>query len=137
MAIPENESICPKNYKGDKFNGEYKGAMAENYGHDGIDKRSYQSGFHWGTGSALTTAAILKTKLGDIYIDGSTHTAIGVDGIIVKETQWGDTVRLVTSQLANLSQLNVCSDRKDDIGKIIVIDKKQEVKVSACKKGKK
>ena len=77
MAIPENKIICPQNFKGSTFNGEFQGAMAENFGHSGYNERSGQSGFHWGTGSALTTAAILKAKLGDIYLDGNNHTATG------------------------------------------------------------
>jgi hypothetical protein len=66
MVLPENKEICPKNYQGTKRNGEeWSGNMAENYGHYGTDERSYQSGFHWGTGSALTTAAILQREFGD------------------------------------------------------------------------
>lgn len=73
MVLPENKDVCPANYKGTPFNGEsFTGTMAENYGHDGYDKRSYQSGFHWGTGSALTSAAVLYEKFGDeIDIAGS------------------------------------------------------------------
>jgi len=51
---------------GTSFNGEFTGAMAENFGHSGFNERSGQSGFHWGTGSALATAAIFKAKLGNI-----------------------------------------------------------------------
>jgi hypothetical protein len=61
MVLPGNSAVCPNNYEGVAINGElWPGTMAENYGHDGYDRRSYQSGFHWGTGSALTTAAIFE-----------------------------------------------------------------------------
>ena len=127
MAIPENKVICPQNYKGTPYNGEFIGAMAENFGHSGYNKRSGQSGFHWGTGSALTTAAILKARLGDIYLDGRSHTATGVDGIIVKDIQWGDTIRLVTKRLANLKQPKVNSDQTELIGKKIILDNEQNI----------
>jgi len=57
MVCEENREICPNNYQGTEQQFEVQGMMAENYGHDGSDSRAYQSGFHWGTGSALTTAA--------------------------------------------------------------------------------
>jgi hypothetical protein len=63
MVIPENKEICPKNYQGVEINSEkFSGSMAENYGHDGADSRSFQSGFHWGTGSALVTAAMFEAE---------------------------------------------------------------------------
>ena len=127
MAIPENKSICPQNYKGTSFNGEFTGAMAENFGHSGYNERSGQSGFHWGTGSALTTAAIFKARLGDIYLDGHSHTATGVDGVVVEETVWGDTIRLKTRRLPSLSQLKVFSDQDEIIGKKVIPNKNQDV----------
>ena len=107
MAIPENKLISPRNYQGTSYNGEHLGAMAENYGHSGYNKRSGQSGFHWGTGSALTTAAILKQKLGDIYVDSQSKFAVGVDGIIVKFAQWSDSVHLTTNQIPGLAKPKV------------------------------
>jgi hypothetical protein len=62
MVCEENAAICPRNYQGTDFQFEVRGMMAENYGHDGRDVRSYQSGFHWGSGSALTTAARLLRR---------------------------------------------------------------------------
>lgn len=118
MAIPENKMISPQNYEGTSYNGEFIGAMAENFGHSGYNKRSGQSGFHWGTGSALTTAAILKQKLGDIYVDSQSQTAIGVDGVSVKAVQWTEPIKLTTTRLPGLekpkvksgNQLNVVLD---------------------------
>jgi len=123
MAIPENKTICPRNYEGTSFNGEFIGAMAENFGHSGYNERSGQSGFHWGTGSALTTAAIFKTRLGDIYLDEATRLATGVDGVVVEKTEWGDTIRLTTRRLANLKQVKVICDQDDVIGKKVILDK--------------
>ncbi len=132
MAIPENKKISPHNYQGSTFNGEFIGAMAENYGHSGYNERSGQSGFHWGTGSALTTAAIFRSRLGDIYLDEDSHEATGVDGVVVRKTQWGDTIKLTTSRLPNLKPLKIYCDRKDVTGKKVIIDNdKMPVLVSA------
>jgi len=73
MVLPENKEVCPNNYTGTSINGEsWPGTMAENYGHSGYDQRSYQSGFHWGRGSALTTAAIFARELSGFYSYAST-----------------------------------------------------------------
>ncbi|MEO6963937.1 MAG: hypothetical protein ABIY90_18355, partial [Puia sp.] len=103
MVLPENKNICPKNYLGTEVNGElYTGSMAENYGHDGFDERSYQSGFHWGTGSALTTAAIFKATLGDIVIDPHYHIAEGINGIAVRSVKWEEKITIKTDRLSEM-----------------------------------
>ncbi|MCK5130262.1 MAG: hypothetical protein KAQ68_10435 [Clostridiales bacterium] len=91
MVIDENKDVCPKNYQGTGVQFEVHGSSAENYGHTGEDKRSYQSGFHWGTGSALVTAAAMKKKYGDIWIDLGNKKAIGIDGIVVNEACFNDS----------------------------------------------
>ena len=53
--------------------------------HDTRDSRSYQSGFHWGTGSALTTAAVLHRRYGDLFIHAGRRHAVGLDGVVVDE----------------------------------------------------
>lgn len=135
MAIPENKKISPHNYEGSTFNGEFIGAMAENYGHSGYNERSGQSGFHWGTGSALTTAAIFRSRLGDIYLDEDSKLATGIDGVIVRKTDWGDTIKLTTSRLRNLKPLRIYCDQDDVIGKKVILDNdKTPVLVSTCRK---
>jgi len=100
MVIPENKLVCPENYQGVEDNGEsWQGTMAENFGHSGYNSRSYQSGFHWGTGSALTTAAVLKRSLGDLYV--TKGYAVGVDGIVVDSMDnERDTLHLRAKRLA-------------------------------------
>ena len=122
MAIPENKTISPRNYQGTSYNGEFTGAMAENFGHSGYNKRSGQSGFHWGTGSALTTAAILKQKLGDIYIDTRSQSVNGVDGIIVEDVQWGDTIKLTTNRVSGLEKPGIKSNTPPGLDRNIVLD---------------
>lgn len=135
MAIPENKKISPHNYEGSTFNGEFTGAMAENYGHSGYNERSGQSGFHWGTGSALTTAAIFRSRLGDIFLDEELQSATGVDGVVVRKTEWGDTIKLTTSRLPNLRPLRIYCNQDNIIGKKVIIDNdKIPVTVSAFRK---
>jgi len=126
MAIPENRDICPDNYQGTSFNGEFRGAMAENYGHSGYNRRSGQSGFHWGTGSALTTAAIFKKRLGDIYIDESSHSSTGIDGLVVYETVWGDTIKLKARMLSGCTITDVRSNRNELAGRKVILNKEPE-----------
>lgn len=64
MVIDENAQVAPKISPRAYLN-EIHGGMAENYGHDGLDIRAGQSGFHWGSGSALVTAAEFKRRYGD------------------------------------------------------------------------
>lgn len=88
MVIDENKLVAPKNYLGTSRNLEIHGAMAENYGHCGSDCRSFQSGFHWGTGSALCTAIILQNRFGDLFVDPSLHHSLGINGIVVKNADF-------------------------------------------------
>lgn len=88
MAIEENKNIAPLNYKGTMKNFEIHGGMAENYGHCGKDCRSFQSGFHWGTGSALCTSIILQNRYGDIFVDFNHKDAFGINGIVVNSVDF-------------------------------------------------
>ena len=88
MAIDENKDIAPLNYNGTSKNFEIHGGMAENYGHSGKDSRSFQSGFHWGTGSALCTSIILQQRYGDIYIDTKRKNAFGINGVVIKSADF-------------------------------------------------
>jgi predicted alpha-1,2-mannosidase len=121
MVIPENKEICPANYQGTEINGEsFAGSMAENFGHSGYNTRSYQSGFHWGTGSALTTAAILKSRLGDLYV--GKDFSIGVDGVVVdKVSHEGNVIDIRTRRLPGAG-MTIHKDRSV----------RQEIKVQAA-----
>jgi len=90
VVMDENKGICPQNYQdmGDGLN--IRGASAENFGHGGFNHKSGISGFHWGTGSALVTAARMQSRYGDILVDSASGQAIGIDGILVKEFGTGD-----------------------------------------------
>lgn len=100
MAIEENKAVCPRNYKGTAINFEVHGNSAENYGHSGANERSYQSGFHWGTGSALVAAARLREQYGDLFIDVANLAAVGIDGIVVDNVAiCGNIIELVIETL--------------------------------------
>ncbi len=128
MVLPENKNICPDNYAGTEINGEFYACnMSENYGHSGYDKRSNQSGFHWGTGSALTTAAIVKNKLGDIYITGK--LAIGIDGIVVTHTnRTKEKVDITTKRIDHAQKMIATTDSL--FKKNIFIDQKMVLPVT-------
>jgi hypothetical protein len=109
---------------GTSYNGEFTGAMAENFGHSGYNKRSGQSGFHWGTGSALTTAIVLKQKLGDIYVDSGSQSANGVDGVIVENIQWGETINLTTKRVRGLENPQIKGNTASLSDLKIILDSK-------------
>lgn len=88
VVMDENKEMAPRNYRGVEKNSETHGASAENYGHRGEDVRAFMSGFHWGTGSALTTAAVLKDRYSDLYLNEKLRHAFGIDGLTVKRARW-------------------------------------------------
>ena len=119
MVLPENKSVSPENYQGTEINGEsWSGNMAENYGHGGVNSRSNQSGFHWGTGSALTTAAIFHDKLGDLYVDAK--IAVGINGNVVKAINRNANSINITTENLNSGKMKLVMDRKIENSKIFI-----------------
>jgi hypothetical protein len=104
MIIDENKEVCPRNYKGEDTNSLRHGGSAENYGHGGNNERSGQSGFHWGVGSALTTAAVIKKKYSDLLIDLKCGQAVGTDGIAVTSCECGKDYADI--KILSLSEIN-------------------------------
>ena len=91
VVMNENRTVAPRNFEGTPINHEVHGASAENYAHSGRNERAFQSGFHWGTGSALTTAIVLLNRFGTLYLDPAKRLAIGIDGVAVNSVQWNGT----------------------------------------------
>lgn len=117
MAIEENKNVCPRNYRGAAVNFEVHGNSAENYGHSGVNERSYQSGFHWGTGSALVTAARLKERYNDLFIDVENAVAIGMDGIVVKNVLLdGREIRLSVECLPGVENFGIKTSKSPSVG---------------------
>jgi len=104
MYIPENASICPK-----MFDIGPTGYSSENYAHAGWDVVAYASGFDWGTGSALTTAARMLDVFGDVWIDLPGGWALGIDAVTVTDYALNDnTLRLsIDAPLRHTSSLVV------------------------------
>ncbi len=100
MVIPENRLVSPATFTGSSRDVEIEGGESENYGHTGGDDRAFQTGFDWGSGSALAGAAYFKRRYGDLFIDGRHRTAFGIDGTVVKAQTWaGDAVDMTTGNL--------------------------------------
>ncbi|MFO7636517.1 MAG: hypothetical protein R6W96_04335 [Clostridia bacterium] len=108
MAIRENKEVCPMNHMGTGMYFEVHGGSAENHGHGGQDSRNYQSGFHWGTGSALVTAWEMKKRYKDLFIDLQNKKAVGIDGMAVRELAFeGDTAILSVITLEGITSFDV------------------------------
>ena len=111
VVMDENKSVAPRNYQGSGINYEVHGASAENYGHGGWNSRSHQSGFHWGTGSALTAAAILTERYGDLYVDSGRQWALGIDGNSV--TRWSGPADLQVLALPGVKRITLRKPETD------------------------
>jgi hypothetical protein len=121
MIIDENKDICPRNYQGEDHNGYRHGSSAENYGHGGRDERSGQSGFHWGVGSALTTAYILKERYADLLIDLRCNKAVGTDGIAVESCHVeNNAVKLAVKTLAGCDCFTIKIINSDERTAVVV-----------------
>ena len=66
----------------------------ENWAHSGYpDDRGALTGFHWGTGSAMTSVEIMSPKLGDALIDLHAEGGAGFDECSITDVQVaGDTI---------------------------------------------
>jgi len=60
----------------------------ENWAHTGYsDQPGALTGFHWGTGSAMTTVEILAPRLGDAFIDLETKQGAGFDECTISDVE--------------------------------------------------
>ena len=48
------------------------------------------TGFNWGPGGGLSAAAYLERHFGGVWVDGSTRTAVGIDGVSTEIERWTD-----------------------------------------------
>jgi hypothetical protein len=60
------------------------GITAENIDHEGLPQLPLRSGSDWGEGGALASAAEVLRCIGAIYLDFHKNTAVGVDGVSIK-----------------------------------------------------
>lgn len=64
----------------------------ENWAHTGhIDQPGALTGFHWGTGSAMTSVEMMTPELGDAFIDVEHKVGLGFDQATIPEIEVSDT----------------------------------------------
>lgn len=60
----------------------------ENWAHAGyLDEPGALTGFHWGTGSAMTSVEIIQPKLGDAFIDLVAGKGVGFDECTIRDLE--------------------------------------------------
>ncbi len=83
MYIKEHRSVAPANVR--PMAVADRGAVAENYGHAGLDVKI--EGYvipDWGGGTAVAAAALAQIRWGDLYVDAARGIAFGVNGCRVR-----------------------------------------------------
>ncbi len=102
QLLEEYEEQCPGNIQGiGSIDGVDRGCVCENYGHSGHDFRipGYIM-FDWGVGTSASATAYVKKHFGDIFIDFKEQTSWGIDGIIVRSSEFtDDSINLVIDKL--------------------------------------
>ncbi|MBC7289101.1 MAG: hypothetical protein H5T86_13900, partial [Armatimonadetes bacterium] len=63
------------------------GLAAGGWGCSGADQPCLDVSFDWGSGSALTAAAMLRRYFGDLFVDAARRTAVGINGLAAGEVQ--------------------------------------------------
>jgi hypothetical protein len=99
MHAPENAPAAPGNTPG-VTESDY-GAMPENYGHAGIDRKI--GGYlhpDWGSGSACAAAACVQQHYGDVFMDATRGAAFGINGCRVLSAHV--SVRVIDLQIERL-----------------------------------
>lgn len=95
LYCPENTRVRRAYEQAHPFFGpESYGFLMENIAHGGPGENAIGpfTIFTWGNGAALSTAAIIRDRWGDIYIDPERHAAFGIDGCDAQVR--GDTVQI-------------------------------------------
>ena len=103
MHAPENASVAPGNTAG-VTEADY-GATPENYGHAGVDRKI--GGYlhpDWGSGSACAAAAFMQQHYGDVFVDATRGTAVGINGCRVLSAHV--SVRVIDVQIERLPLYN-------------------------------
>ncbi len=83
MYLEEHRRVAPSNVR--PMSPADRGAVAENYGHVGLDLKI--EGYiipDWGAGTAVSAAALAQVRWGDLFIDAARGAAFGVNGCRVR-----------------------------------------------------
>jgi len=90
MYLEEHRSIAPANVK--PMAAADRGAIAENYGHAGVDAKI--EGYvipDWGGGTAVAAAALAQIRWGDLYVDAARNIAFGLNACHVRRADIQNT----------------------------------------------
>src|SRR3982074_2777435 len=81
----------------------------ENWAHTGyINEPGSLSGFHWGTGSAMTSVEIMSAMLGDAFIDVARQQAVGFNASTLRNLKIsGDAISFDVEALPRLKTLHI------------------------------
>lgn len=81
----------------------------ENWAHTGFENEpGAMTGFHWGTGSAMTSVEIMSGRLGDAFVDVQRKHAVCFNGCTVKRLRIsGNTILLDVEAVPRLHELNI------------------------------
>jgi hypothetical protein len=81
----------------------------ENWAHTGFgDEPGAMTGFHWGTGSAMTSVEIMSGTLGDAFVDVKRKHAVGFNGCTLKNLKiYGNTISFDAEAMPQLPELVV------------------------------
>jgi hypothetical protein len=131
MVAPENREVSPLTYSGragrfkhrlllegpdpraftdadriPNHEGAYYplGYSSENYGHVGGDLPSGRPGFDWAEGLYLTSAAWVRRRYGDVYVDLGRRRAFGINGATAR---WAEGEIVVEERLGIARELEV------------------------------
>ncbi|MHC4986525.1 MAG: hypothetical protein ACYTFO_10270, partial [Planctomycetota bacterium] len=83
----------------------WPGKAPENVYHAGpSDHIGGYSGFNWEAGGGLTSSADLQKRFGDVWVDGESKLAVGIDGVTACVLAWKEDAvdLLIESNLAKL-----------------------------------
>jgi len=86
MYLEEHRKVAPANVR--PMSPADRGAVAENYGHVGLDVKI--EGYimpDWGAGTAVSAAALAQKRWGDLFIDAARGIAFGLNGCRVRRAE--------------------------------------------------
>ncbi|MHA1229068.1 MAG: hypothetical protein ACTSPQ_00335 [Candidatus Helarchaeota archaeon] len=133
QLLREYKDQCPGNIRGiGTIDGIDRGCVCENYGHSGHDLRipGYIM-FDWGVGTSLTATAYAKKHFGDLFIDFKEKVVWGIDGIIVKSSEFNENIVKITLEIIPNKKYILIKSRGLDVDEIeISLNEKNIGKIS-------
>jgi hypothetical protein len=109
MYLEEHRSVAPGNIR--PMAAADRGAVAENYGHAGLDAKI--QGYvmpDWGGGTAIAAAALAQIRWGDLYVDAARGAAFGVNGCRVRRADiQGSSINLDVDEIYDSLLIMKCS----------------------------